>query len=509
MRTRLVAIALLAGATSSTVLAQDTLDWPLPAPAVFHVDSGLRANLAPTPQTVFADVIGQKGVVGLRIYFGDVSLDRGSFVRVTSLLDGEVQELNARNLVQWNNSTAYFNGEIVLVELVAAPGSVQNRLVIDRVGVQPDEGLAVGSCGICGNDDRVPSNEDWTGRMLPAGCTASVYNSDSCMVSAGHCVSGGDVISFRVPPSTNGCNIVNPPIAEQFPITGAQFVNGGVGNDWAVMTSGTNNLGETAFERYGVFRPIAGAPPVAGQAVSVTGYGIDSQCTLSQTQQFNAATIASVSGTWFEHFVDATFGNSGSAVIRNDEIIGIVTHCPCPGAATRIDHPSFAAAREALCPGGASEEAPLLNFNVRRGILLSGDLSSLQESDDVPLRIDAVLSGNGNRYVVMTIVNAVSPSTTVAQLDLTTEIGVDVAANSMKTKVWLRNWTAGGWDIIDNYSQGTSDTERVTLDIPNPNDYIRDNNNRIRVRIQTSARVNHAPDGFVARIDHVQVDVTQ
>jgi hypothetical protein len=188
--------------------------------------------------------------------------------------------------------------------------------------------------------------------MLPAGCTATIYNTQSCMVSAGHCISGGSVIQFRVPDSLSNCNLVNPPVSEQFSMTGVQSVNGGVGNDWAVLTTGTNNLGETAYQRYGVLRPIADAPPAVGQPVAVWGYGIDSQCTRNQTQQFHSATIASVGGTWIEHWVDITFGNSGSSLIRNDEILGIITHCPCPGAATRIDHPSFAAAREALCPAG-------------------------------------------------------------------------------------------------------------------------------------------------------------
>ena len=54
--------------------------------------------------------------------------------------------------------------------------------------------------------------------------------------------------------------------------------------------------------------------------------------------------------TLIRHNVDATFGNSGSGIIRNGEILAIVTHCPCPNYATRVDHPNFAAARNQLCP---------------------------------------------------------------------------------------------------------------------------------------------------------------
>ena len=150
------------------------------------------------------------------------------------------------------------------------------------------------------------------------------------------------VIQFRVPDSLPNCNTVNPPIADQFPIISFLFQNAGVGNDWSVLTSGTNSFGETAYERYGEFRPIAESPPGTGNALGIWGFGVDSQCTRSQTQQTSTGAVTSVFGTYFRHNVDATFGNSGSGIIRNGEILGIVTHCPCPNYATRVDHADFA-----------------------------------------------------------------------------------------------------------------------------------------------------------------------
>ena len=67
-------------------------------------------------------------------------------------------------------------------------------------------------------------------------------------------------------------------------------------------------------------------------------------------------------------------------------------------------------------------------------------------------------------------------------------VSVDVAANSSRTRIQLRNWTTNSWDTIDQYSQGTSDTVKSYLDIANPNDYIRDSNNRIRIRVRTAIR---------------------
>ncbi|MCH8152215.1 MAG: hypothetical protein IH830_07565 [Planctomycetes bacterium] len=344
---------------ATPLLAQTTLDYPVGERQPYHYDSGFRPNQGEAANVVSEHLVRVDGAAWLRLYFGDVELEPGSFVRITSQLDNEIQELDARGLAMWSNSSAYFNGDSVYIELVAAAKTRRNRILINEVAramaVHPVGGCAY-PCGICGADNRVASDEDWSGRLFPVGCTASVWNTDSCLVSAGHCITGGLVIQFNVPNSNPNCSTNNPPVADQFPITAFDFLNGGVGNDWAVMTTGTNNLGQTIFGRYGVLRPIASSPPVGGQSVGVWGFGIDNQCTLSQTQQTDSASVNSVSGMFFTHTVDITCGSSGSAVIRNGEILGIVTHCPCPGAATRMDRPLFVTAREELC-GGPPEGA--------------------------------------------------------------------------------------------------------------------------------------------------------
>ncbi|MCH8344017.1 MAG: proprotein convertase P-domain-containing protein [Planctomycetes bacterium] len=343
---------------ATPLLAQTTLDYPVGERHAYHYDSGIRPNQAEVTNVVSEHLVQVDGAAWLRLYFGDVELEPGSFVRITSQLDNEIQELDARGLAMWSNSSAYFNGDSVFIELVAAAKTRQNRLVIEEVAremaVNPLGGCTY-PCGICGGDKRVSSNENWSGRLFPVGCTASVWNEQSCLVSAGHCMTTGLIIQFNVPNSNPNCSINNPPVADQFPIITTDSVNGGVGNDWAVMTTGTNNLGQTIFDRYGLLRPIASTGPIVNQSVAVWGFGIDNQCTLSQTQQTDGGSVNSVSGTFFSHTVDITCGSSGSAVIRTGEILGIVTHCPCPGAATRVDLAAFAAARDALCgqPTGA------------------------------------------------------------------------------------------------------------------------------------------------------------
>ena len=111
---------------------QWTWDRPLPDPVPYHVDTGLLSNDSATQRIQHTEVIRLDGADWIRLYFGDVQLDSSSFLRITSDYDGEVQELDAAALEMWSNTTAYFNGDIVTVELVAEPNS-QNRLEINEV----------------------------------------------------------------------------------------------------------------------------------------------------------------------------------------------------------------------------------------------------------------------------------------------------------------------------------------------------------------------------------------
>ena len=357
MRQWMIAAAVaVGGAAAGHVFGQTTLPAPIGEFEPYPVDSGVKANLADAAATVHVEIVSVPDAGWLRLYFAEAQLPPGSTIRMTSLRDGETQELDSDGIAMWSYASAYFNGDTVMIELVAGPKTGRNRFVLDKVArqmVNQPIGGCTFPCGICGDDDRVSSNEDWSGRFLPAGCTASVWNEDSCLVSAGHCIFGAMTVQFNVPASNPDCSINNPPVADQFPILATIFSNGGVGNDWAVMTTGTNNLGQTIFERYGLLRAIASSPPAVGETLGVWGFGIDDQCTLSQTQQTHTAEVDSVSGSFFEHTVDITCGSSGSSAIRNNEILGIVTHCPCPGIATRVDLAAFAAARESLCGEGA------------------------------------------------------------------------------------------------------------------------------------------------------------
>lgn len=355
MRRAVVVLCVFAGMLGSAAQGQTQPKKPVGELRPYVLDSGPVTNPRAVAAAAYEAVVQVPQAAWLRLYFADVTLAPDAFLRVISATDGEVQELGAAALREWGNTTAYFNGDTVFVEVVAPPTREPSRFVLAQVALEEAGGdrgpCAADDCGICDADDRVPSNATWSGRLMPVGCTASIYNQDSCVVTAGHCAGGGtQVLQFNVPPSSANCGTNQPPVADQFPITGKLYLNDGPGADWAAMTSGSNTLGETAYQRYGEFRPLAGTPAPDDSLVQVWGYGVDNNDpTRSQVQQFSQGFISSVGQTTYHAALDITYGNSGSSLIYNNYIIGIVTHCPCPATISRIDLPAFVAARDALC----------------------------------------------------------------------------------------------------------------------------------------------------------------
>jgi hypothetical protein len=364
-------MVLLFGLSASSVTAAQeghTLNWPVGEFRPYSIDSGILANSDRNAVTVYRTTVKVDNAAWLRLYFDKVDVPAGGEIRITSALDGEVQQLNAAELVMWDNSSAYFNGGTVYLELIAAPGTLDNRVVLHKVAAQlvnfQDGPCADDDCGICGTDDRVLSSELWTGRLMPVGCTGTIYNPSSCVVSAGHCVQSGLVIQFNVPASASNCYTYNPPVADQFPITNYQYQNAGIGADWSVMTTGTNGLGQHPFDRYGVYRPIAPTLALSGEA-SDWSYGVDNgQPTRSQVQQYSTGTIGSRYAFHYTFNVDITYGSSGSSLQHANQIIGIVTHCgiPCPDYATRIDLAAFVTARNSLCPDATAPTPNPMTF---------------------------------------------------------------------------------------------------------------------------------------------------
>jgi V8-like Glu-specific endopeptidase len=332
--------------------AQFTDDRPLAPPVAFSRDSGPLANPSDRQRSIHTEIVRMPTAEWLRVYFGAVKLGRGSVLRITSTKDGEVQLLDAETLAIWSNTSAYFNGDTITIEMLGGPETQENHLIIERLAYGSSE---PGPNTLCGADDRVPTSEDWSGRVLPNGCTGAVWSDTSCILGAGHCFdqpTDAQVIEFRVPLNDAQCEWQHPPVSDQFPILTRQYSDLGAGNDWAVATVGPNDLLQKPVDRYGEFRPISHGIPTTEAPVEVTGYGVAAECELNQVQQTSEGNLTGVTANAVQHNADTTGGNSGSAIVHDGEIIAVHTHGGCPSnQGTRVDRFTFASARVEVCVG--------------------------------------------------------------------------------------------------------------------------------------------------------------
>lgn len=356
---RAVAAASLSVALFSTSALRAQVQAPPHHLEYVQVQSGVLANPQPIEGVVWSQfVFLAPEIPWLRLHFHAAHLDKGSFLRMTSVLDGATMLMRQEHFAQWSNTSAFFNGNAVLIELVAGPNTTSNHVEIQQVmagDIDPQEPDT-----ICGStDDRVPSTDPRAGRISPIGCTGWIINVpssgiDRAHLSAGHCFGTGQTLQFAVPASGANCALVFPPPSKQFAIdsTTSQQVNTGIGSDWWVYRCFPNSTtGLTSFQEQGAAFDLATVLPANGTTLRNYGYGLDgtntngagggnSSCSCSsgagtgtrnQTQQTHTGPLGSVSGNRLNYAFDTCGGNSGSPVINEvtGQAIGIHTNGGC------------------------------------------------------------------------------------------------------------------------------------------------------------------------------------
>ena len=373
---RLAAFALFATVLAAQAVPEDSTSHFL------GVDSGLVQNSSTSPatiglpQVVYSKIVTVPGSSWLRLEYEGVLLagnaepgHDGSFLRITSLLDGAVQTQHLRHVGEWQDTSAYFNGDSVLVELLAHQNTGENRLMLRNAIAGPAQPLSTDS--ICGpTDDRVLSNDGLVGRNQPTGCTSWMINDcNHCMLTAGHCAGSGlQVVEFNVPLSTSSGSLQQPGPQDQYAVDPASLqTNGGlgVGNDWAYFgvfansTTGLTPHQSNGMQAFDLVTP----PAVTGQSIRITGNGSTSSPvspTWYLVQKTHAGPYFSFAGTTIRYTTDTTGGNSGSPVIVDgtNQAIGIHTHggCSSTGGANSGTGSNLAALQTALAnPGGVCD----------------------------------------------------------------------------------------------------------------------------------------------------------
>ncbi|MBI3949628.1 MAG: hypothetical protein HY314_04140 [Acidobacteria bacterium] len=285
----------------------------------------------PSAETILAEsyLVRDPGAPWLQLHFGDAYLGARSFITITSLKDGALQFLDPTSLEQWQNTSAYFNGDALEIQLYVGPDDrgVFLQLKELAVGDPPTES----QCGP--TDDRVPSNNPAAGRLLSIGCTAWIISS-GLQVTAGHCSgSSATTLEFNVPNSLSDGTIQHPPPQDQYAVDPASkvFHNNGIGDDWGTFqvfpNSTTGLLPITAQGASFTVVQNLGPPDIR-----ITGYGIDNNDpTRNQTQQTHVGPNAGSSGTVMRYRTDTEGGNSGSPVIdaATGNAVGVHTNGGC------------------------------------------------------------------------------------------------------------------------------------------------------------------------------------
>ena len=337
--------AILAAASASPPLAQTA-----PPPSVRVACAGsIAATGGPS-----SFVVEQPGAVWLRLHFASVDLPRGARLRIVSALDGGEQVLDAGTAAEWQQTSAYFNGDALLVELLpGSDGTGGVELAEAEVGLVPP-GTGFSQCGP--TDDRQPSSDPRVARLLPEGCTAWIVEGcGHCLVTAGHCAGGLLVAEFEVPPSLPTGAIVHPGPEHQYvydPLS-LQSENAGVGRDWAVFGCFPNTVtGRTPFES--ALAAFVALPATAAEGswnVRLAGHGVDyAPPEANQVQQTDEGTLLDASGPELAYLADTQAGNSGGAIewVEGGVAIGVHTHGGCDAGRTQgnrgtpIDHAPLA-----------------------------------------------------------------------------------------------------------------------------------------------------------------------
>lgn len=397
--------------TLSAQVGPPASHWELAA-----VRSGIHGNQSPVDGVVWSQLVTvAPGSPWLRLYFSRIWLGKDSYLRIAALRDGSVQTLRMEQVEQWQHSSAYFNGDTVLLEIVAGPGTVKNYVEIDKILV----GDAVAPAGpdtICGTtDDRVPSSHAAAGRIDPIGCSAWIIDfpptgTDRLHLSAGHCFSSG-VVEFDVPASSSNCAIQHPPANKQFAIDAATsyHVNGGGGNDWWVFRCFPNpTSGLTTYQTQGAAFQLASAIPGGGTTLRNYGYGLDGSsannatgdsCSCSgpngsrnQVQQTHTGPLVGQSGNRLDYVIDTCGGNSGSVVLEasTGRAVAIHTHGGCDAgggnnSGTAVTHPYLLTAIVALM-GGTGGTVPNDECTTAIGVVdgVNGPFSNAGANSSAP-----------------------------------------------------------------------------------------------------------------------------
>ncbi len=293
-----------------------------------------KASAMNSRNTVFKKTIDLKDSSSARFLFSQVRLGKGNYLKIESPLKKKPFFMNDKIIKGFGNGTPYLQGEKFRLSIVLKNKSRFGGLRISKIEANRRSKKRLRR-SICGTDDRIDSDEKKMGRMMRdtkgnGGCTGGMISS-TCLITAGHCMSTVEVVEFHVPASdSNGNPVPADPKNQYVKLETIDYVDGGLGKDWAVLRYKANPLTEKFPGEAQGFYGVSTDKLEAGDILRVTGYGIDNEKSKSQTQQTHTGELTKFTSR-LSYTVDTEPGNSGTPVVLDstNEIIGVHTHGGC------------------------------------------------------------------------------------------------------------------------------------------------------------------------------------
>jgi hypothetical protein len=216
------------------------------------------------------------------------------------------------------------------------------------------------------------------------------------------------------------------------------------------------------------------------------------------------------SGDWFD---DDANGNQVPAFLDAAETVAesdgdgvpdAVDNCPAIANPGQADADGDAIG-DACDPRAVS--AALVRAVAQVGTLAEGALAELAASDNTYVIHTATANAGQTAWVADLRVTAQSPQPSIERLDVTVETS-EATGLIGATAVYLRNWSTGGWTLLERYRQPSADLVRVFENVPTPGDYVHPTTARIVVRLVARQSTTQQPSPPQVAIDHVGVTVT-
>lgn len=349
----------------------------------YDLDSGQVAPAGGQRSVAWQTIIREPGAAWLRLHFetldlpGSVTAGTAAELVLTSLPDGGRQVLDSQTAREWGRSSAYFNGDAVLVQLVMSSGTRPGRIELGQVTVGlPTSGEPRSICG--DEDDRVRWEDPRVARVLGYSngtytplCTAwLIRGTGRDLLTAGHCVWGHppdncdvyqpwqlSVVEFNVPLSDSFGNPQFADPSDQYAADPGSFQHSSecaaIGDDWCYFGVFPNsNTGLDPLWQQGDYYALPETyPDLDGSPIVVAGYGVDTWPNVdNQALQADWGMFNNVEGTVVKyHDLDTESGCSGAPIekVSDHVAVGIHTHGGCEDQdawhnhGTTIDHPGL------------------------------------------------------------------------------------------------------------------------------------------------------------------------